>query len=76
MQKIEDAVLAGDLEAAGEYLDWDSFILRYTLDETVLNQDTGVTSMYFYKPEGDQKLYSAPSGITTAAWARAAIHPG
>lgn len=60
LQKIEDAVLAGDLETAGEYLDWDSFILRYVLDETVLNQDTGITSMYFYKPEGEQKLYSGP----------------
>ena len=60
LKKIEDEVLAGDLETAGEYLDWDSFILRYVLDETVLNQDTGVTSMFFYKPEGERKLYSGP----------------
>lgn len=60
VQQIEDAVLSGDLERAGEYLDWDSFVLRYVLDETVLNQDTGITSMYFYKPEGEQKLYAGP----------------
>lgn len=60
IQKIEDAVLSEDLETAGEYLDWNSFVLRYVLDETVLNQDTGVTSMYFYKPEGEHKLYSGP----------------
>ena len=60
VQQIEDAVLSGDLERAGVYLDWDSFVLRYVLDETVLNQDTGITSMYFYKPEGEQKLYAGP----------------
>ena len=69
-------MLAGDLETAGEYLDWDSFILRYVLDETVLNQDTGVTSMFFYKPEGERKLIPAPFGITTAAWVLAATWPG
>lgn len=60
VQRIEDAVLAGNLEMAGKYLDWESFVLRYVLDEAVLNQDTGVSSMYFYKPEGEQKLYSGP----------------
>lgn len=60
VQKIEDAILNGEVESAGEYLDWDSFILRYVLDETVLNQDTGVTSMFFYKPGGEQKLYAGP----------------
>ena len=60
LQKIEDACWPATWKPPGEYLDWDSFILRYTLDETVLNQDTGVTSMYFYKPEGEQKLYSGP----------------
>ena len=60
VQQIEDAVLEGDLIEAGTYLDWNSFILRYVLDEAVLNQDTGVTSMYFYKPEEEKRLYSGP----------------
>lgn len=42
VQRIEDLILAGKYEEAGAYLDWDSFFLRYLVDEAVLNHDTGV----------------------------------
>ena len=58
VQKAEDAVLSGDVTEAGEYIDWNSFILRYVMDETLMNYDTGITSVYFY--ESDGKLYSGP----------------
>lgn len=61
VQIIEDSIDAGDMETAGRYLDWESFILRYLLDEAVLNQDTGITSMYFYCPARGEKLYSGPA---------------
>lgn len=60
VQIIEDSIDAGDMETAGRHLDWESFILRYLLDEAVLNQDTGITSMYFYCPARGEKLYSGP----------------
>lgn len=60
VQMIEDLILAGEYEKAGAYLDWNSFFLRYLVDEAVLNQDTGVTSMYFYKDAEDELLYSGP----------------
>ncbi len=60
VQTIEDLILDGQYEEAGAYLDWDSFFLRYLVDEAVLNQDTGVTSMYFYKDAEDDLLYSGP----------------
>ena len=59
IQNIEDMVHSGD-EELFDYLDLDSLVSRYLLDEVVLNYDFGVTSMYFYKDMGDQKLYAGP----------------
>lgn len=59
VQQIEDLVLSGQEEAFA-YLDLDSLVSRYLLDEVVLNYDFGVTSMYFYKDMGDPKLYAGP----------------
>ncbi len=43
-----------------EYLDEESFVRRFLVDEISLNTDAGLTSMYFYKERGDDKLYSGP----------------
>lgn len=59
VQQIEDMLLSND-EELFDYIDLDSFVLRYLLDEVVLNHDFGITSMYFYKEQGDQKLYAGP----------------
>ena len=53
IQNIEDMVHSGD-EELFDYLDLDSLVSRYLLDEVVLNYDFGVTSMYFYKDMGDK----------------------
>lgn len=58
-QQIEDMILSGH-EDLFNYIDLDSFALRYLLDETVLNYDFGVTSMFFYKEQNDQMLYAGP----------------
>ena len=47
VQQIETIIFSNDDTLFG-YIDLKFFILRYLLDEAVLNQDTGVTSMYFY----------------------------
>lgn len=58
-QQIEDLVFSGS-EDLFDYIDLDSFVMRYLLDETVLNFDFGIASMYFYKEQDDQKLYAGP----------------
>lgn len=58
-QQIEDLIVSGS-EDLFDYIDLDSFVMRYLLDETVLNFDFGITSMYFYKERDDQKLYAGP----------------
>ena len=59
IQQIEDMIASGD-ERLFDYIDLDSFVLRYLLEEVVLNRDFGINSMYFYKEQGDQKLYAGP----------------
>lgn len=59
IQNIEDMIYSQD-ERLFDYIDLDSFVLRYLLDETVLNRDFGVNSMYFYKEQGDPKIYAGP----------------
>lgn len=59
IQQIEDMIATGD-ERLFDYVDLDSFVLRYLLEEVILNRDFGINSMYFYKEQGDQKLYAGP----------------
>lgn len=59
MENIEQLAQSGQPEV-WEYLDVDSFVRRFLLDEISFDIDTGVTSMFFYKERGDDKLYSGP----------------
>ncbi len=43
------------------YLDMESFVKRFLVDELSLNIDAGLTSMYFYKEKGEDILYSGPA---------------
>lgn len=60
VDNIEQLVQSGSPEV-WEYLDADSFARRFLLDEIALDTDVGLTSMFFYKEQGDDKLYSGPS---------------
>ncbi len=60
VQNLDDLVQNGD-PAVWEYLDLDSFVRRFLVDEISLDKDTGLTSMYFYKDKDDDKLYSGPA---------------
>lgn len=67
MQEAEDAVYAKDGinpdtgKAWSEYLDRDSFVRKYLLEEVTKNYDGGVTSAFYYVPEGEDKLYAGPA---------------
>lgn len=43
-----------------QYIDTDSFARRFLIEETALNSDAFITSCYFYKKRGDEKIYAGP----------------
>lgn len=56
---IEEMLRNGD-ENVFDYLDMDTAVLRYFVDSITGNADMGISSMYFYKLQGSDKLYSGP----------------
>lgn len=65
VQAFEDALYAEDgRNTAGkswtDYVDMDSFVKRYVLDEISMNIDAGYSSTFFYKPRHEDKLYAGP----------------
>ena len=67
VQEAEDAAFAEDGvhpetgRSWDEYLDRDSFVRKYLLEEVTKNYDGGVTSAFYYVPEGETKLYAGPA---------------
>lgn len=64
-QNFEDAVMSEDgYNANGDYYtdlcDVTTFQKFYAINEWASNMDCGLTSTYFYKPQGDDKLYAGP----------------
>lgn len=61
-QKFEDAVYAGaDMAEIGKYCNVQSLAQLYLINEWASNMDGGLTSTYFYKPEGENEtLYGGP----------------
>lgn len=43
-----------------EIIDMESFVLKYLVDEVTKNEGAGATSAYYYKKQGDDKLYAGP----------------
>lgn len=43
-----------------EYIDMESFVLRYLIDEYSKSLDAGYSSYFLYKPQGEDKLYAGP----------------
>ena len=43
-----------------EIIDVESFVLKYLIDEVTKNEGAGATSAYYYKKQGDDKLYAGP----------------
>lgn len=74
VQAAEDAAYAADGrhpetgELFTEYLDLDSFVDKYLLEEVTKNYDGGVTSAFYYVPEGEWKLYAGPPWDYDVCW--------
>lgn len=66
VQKVEDALFdEGYIDpetSAGiwELADLDSFAKKFLVDEASKNSGAGVTSSYYYKKKGDDRLYAGP----------------
>lgn len=59
IQMVENLIMNHDMEYLN-YIDIDSFIGRFLIDEISLNCDANITSMYFYKEKGDSLIYAGP----------------
>jgi hypothetical protein len=64
-QSFEDAAMSADgKNSNGDYYtdlcDVTTFQKFYAINEWASNMDCGLTSTYFYKPQGDDKLYAGP----------------
>ena len=59
VDRIDQMVQNGD-PAVWEYLDMESLVSAFLVDEISLETDLAVTSMYFYKDAGNDKLYTGP----------------
>lgn len=65
VQEFEDALYSSDgYNSEGkyylEYIDMESFVKRYLIDEISKNLDAGYSSYFFYKPQNDDKMYAGP----------------
>lgn len=68
-QSVENAILSSDGVdvktglSYTELLDEDSMVMKYLLEEIVLNQANGATSAWFYKPQDEvsTRLYAGPA---------------
>lgn len=59
MQMIENLIMDHNMEYLN-YIDLDSFVGRFLIDEISLNCDANVTSMYFYKDKGEDLIHAGP----------------
>lgn len=59
VQKIDRLIEKGD-DSYLQYIDKDSFVRRFLIEELAFNSDAFITSCYFYKKADEDKLYAGP----------------
>ncbi len=59
VQKLDTMIMSHNMEYLN-YIDLDSFVKRFLVDEISLNCDANVTSMFFYKDQNNNRLYAGP----------------
>lgn len=67
IQNIEDTLHGQAADYTG-YLDRDSFVSKFLVEEITMNMDAYCTSTYFYKDYGDNLLYAGPIWDYDGAW--------
>lgn len=60
LQKVHDAIMSGEEHLIRRYVDLDSCIDAYLVEEFTINIDVGWSSFFYYKKAGDDKLYFGP----------------
>lgn len=58
-QRIEDMIADGNPDYEN-YIDLDSFVARFLIDEISLNYDASISNMFFYKDQNDSLLHTGP----------------
>ena len=56
-QKVEDAIASGKYE---EYIDVESFVNKFLVEEISLNYDANIGSTFFYKDADEEVIYAGP----------------
>ena len=65
-QSIENALFSSDYidqstnKSLEQLIDIDSWIKKYLVDEITKNEGAGSTSSYYYKKQGDDRIYGGP----------------
>lgn len=59
VQQVEDKIMT-NADDIWDYVDIDSFVNKFLVDEISMNSDANRTSMYFYKEKNDSHLYAGP----------------
>ncbi|GEM_PF-4654219 len=52
--------LSKDDESYLDYIDIDSWAMKYLLEEILMNYDANCSSAYYYVKKGEEKIYSSP----------------
>ena len=60
LQKVHDAIMSGEEHRVRKYVDLDSCIDAYLIEEFTMNIDVGWSSFFFYKKAGDDHIYFGP----------------
>lgn len=84
IQGVENAILSSDGidhntgKYYTEFIDLDSFVRKYLLEEVTANYDGGVASSYFYKDSDtvSDKLYAGPVWDYDVTWGNAPAYLG
>lgn len=72
IQECEDTIYSGTLEE--DKIDIESFAIQFLVDMISMNNDSFKTSSFYYKFDGDNKIYAGPSWDYDGAFAEYLHH--
>lgn len=60
IDELDTAIMIEDEDTIREYMDIDSWIDAYIVEEFIMNTDVGFSSFYLYRTDENSKLYAGP----------------